>query len=254
MVPNGMTEFCKSLKSWRAARRYSQLDLALAADISARHLSFLETGRAQPSRDMVARLGDALQLPLDARNQLLTHAGFAVRYKGREWNDEAMSPIRRAVEHMLQQHMPFPGMAIDRLWTVREANPAALHLFALLGIEKGSSLLDLMISDVMPTVVENWPEVAHHAAMRLRTESLAQGGISALDRAVDHLAKVPAPNMHTSGPVIPTILRQGDVRLSLFVTIAQFGTPEDLLLDDLKIELYFPTDDETERVFQKMFH
>jgi len=253
VVTSSMTEFCRSLKSWRAARRFSQLELAMEADISARHLSFLETGRAQPSREMVARLGDALQLPLDARNQLLTHAGFAVRYKGRDWNDQSMLPIRRAIDQMLHQHMPFPGMAVDRLWMVREANPAALHLFAPFGVGIGGSLLDLMTSEALPKVVENWPEVAHQAAKRLRTESLAQGGIEALDRVVDYLSKAPAPSANTSEPVIPTILRMGDLRLSFFATIAQFGTPEDLLLDDLKIELYFPSDDATEQVFQNLF-
>lgn len=248
-----MSDFCQMLKSWRTARRYSQLDLALEADISARHLSFLETGRAQPSREMVARLGDALQLPLDARNQMLTHAGFAVRYKGRDWDDAEMSPIRNAIDHMLRQQMPFPGIAVDRLWTVREANSAALQLFAPFGVGKGSSLLDLMISDALPAVVENWPEVAHHTAMRLRTESLTQGGIPELDRAVEYLAQIPMPKGTVSGPVVPTIFRQGDLRLSFFATIAQFGTPEDLLLDDLKIELYFPSDKATEQVFEALF-
>lgn len=248
-----MSDFCHSLKSWRAARRYSQLELALAADISARHLSFLETGRAHPSREMVARLGDALQLPLDARNQLLTHAGFAVRYKGRDWDDAEMSPIRNAIDRMLRQHMPFPGLAVDRLWTVREANAAALQLFAPFGVGKGSSLLDLMVSDVLPTIVENWPEVAHHTAMRLRTESLSQGGVAELDRVVDHLTNVPMSKGSVSGPVVPTILRQGDMRLSFFATIAQFGTPEDLFLDDLKIELYYPVDDATEKLFRSWF-
>jgi len=250
MLERPMSEFCQSLKSWRTVRRYSQLDLAMEADISARHLSFLETGRAQPSREMVARLGDALQLSLDARNQLLTHAGYAVRYKGRDWDDEEMSPIRQAVDHMLNQHMPFPGLAVDRLWRVCEANPAALKMFGLFGVGIGDSLLDLVMSDTLPQAVENWREVAHHAMLRLRTESLSQGGVPALDRAVDHLAKVPVPSGAATGPVVPTILRHGDLRLSFFATLSQFGTPEDLLLEDLKIELYFPSDDITGQFFE----
>ena len=111
-----MTAFPQTLKTWRTTRRYSQLDLALEADVSARHISFLETGRARPSREMVARLGDALQLPLDARNRMLTSAGFAATYPGRDWQSADMAPIRQAVARTLENHMPYPGIAVDRLW------------------------------------------------------------------------------------------------------------------------------------------
>ena len=242
-----MTDFARSLKTWRTARRFSQLDLAMEAEISARHLSFLETGRANPSREMVVRLGEALQLPLDARNVMLTHAGYAVRYKGRDWDDSDMAPVRRAVRWQLERHAPYPGLALDRLWTIREANPTAIALFGALGI--GDSLLDLMTSEALPKLVENWPEVAHHAAVRLRTESAALGGVPEHEAAIRHLSEVPQPKTVTTGPVIPTILRHGDLRLAMFATIAQFGTPEDLLLDDLKVELYFPMDAATETAF-----
>jgi transcriptional regulator with XRE-family HTH domain len=247
-----MNDFCQALKSWRAVRRFSQLELALEADISARHLSFLETGRARPSREMVARLGDALQLPLDARNRMLTYAGFAVRYKGRGWANTEMAPIRQAVERMLDRHMPYPGLALDRLWTIMEANPAAQMLFGAFGVGQGDSLLDLMMSDALSQAVENWPEVAHHTAARLRTESLAQGGVPELDRVAAHLSAVPQAPAQSSNPVVPAILRQGEMRLAMFATISQFGMPEDLMLDDLKIELYFPMDDATDAAFRTM--
>ncbi len=247
-----MNEFSQALKTWRSARRLSQLDLALEAEISARHLSFLETGRARPSREMVARLGEALQLPLDARNQMLTHAGFAVRYKSRDWEDEEMAPIRRAVRWQLERHLPYPGIAIDRLWRIKEANATARALFGPLGMGIGDSMLDMMKSPELPHLLENFPEVAHHAANRLRTESAALGGVPELDATIRYLSAVPQPESASLGPVVPTILRQGDLRLSMFATISQFGTPEDLLLDDLKIELYFPMDDVTETVFQQL--
>ncbi|WP_342076001.1 helix-turn-helix transcriptional regulator [Yoonia sp. SS1-5] len=240
-----MTGFPNSLKSWRKARRLSQLDLALEADVSGRHVSFLETGRAQPSREMVMRLGEALQMPLEARNHMLTQAGFAARYGGRDWSDTEMNPIRRAVERMLTCHMPFPGIAVDRLWTIRQANEAARALFGMFGVGVGDSLLALMTSDVLPPVIENWPEVAHHAAARLRVESMAQGGVPELDQAAAALAQVGGHTGGDAGPVIPTIFNAGDTRLSLFATIAQFGTPDDITLDDLKIELYYPMDDDT---------
>lgn len=241
-----MTEFPQSLKTWRKARRFSQLDLALEAEVSARHISFLETGRARPSREMIGRLGDALDLPLDARNQMLIHAGFAARYPKRAWDDADMAPIRGAVDHMLSSHAPYPAIALDRLWTVLQMNAPATMLFAMLDVQEGDSLLDLVLSEQMPEVVENWPEVAQHTARRLRTESAVQGGLTALDRAADRLNQVPAPRAQSLDPVLPAIYRAGDLRLALFATIAQFGTPEDLLLDDLKIELFFPADADTE--------
>lgn len=247
-----MTEFRDSLRHWRAVRRFSQLELAMKADISPRHLSFLETGRAQPSRDMVARLGDALQLPLGARNEFLTLAGYAVRYQGRDWEAEDMAPIRQAIERLLEQQLPFPGLALDRLWRIRRANASALALFGSLGLTVGDSLLELMCSETLPALVENWPEVALHAARRLHTESLAQGGVPELDQAVAKLAQAPKPAAASTHPVIPTILRFGDSRLSMFATVSQFGTPDDLLLEDLKIELYFPADQATADAFTAM--
>ena len=247
-----MTEFRDSLKHWRAVRRFSQLELAMKAEISPRHLSFLETGRAQPSRTMVVRLGDALQLPLGARNELLTLAGFAVRYQGRDWDADDMAPIRQAVDRLLERQLPYPGLALDRLWRLRRANAAALELFGGLGLGIGDSLLELLCSEALPALIENWPEVAEHAAQRLRTESLAQGGVPELDAAVAQLARMPKPESPPTGPVIPTILRLGETRLSMFATVSQFGTPEDLLLEDLKIELYFPTDQATADAFAAM--
>lgn len=247
-----MTQFPDTLKTWRKARRFSQLDLALEADVSSRHISFLETGRAQPSRDMVARLGDALNLPLETRNQMLTHAGFAVRYPGRSWDEEEMAPIRAALDHTLTQHAPYPAFAVDRLWTIVRMNKPAEQLFGMLQIAEGSSLLELITSDTLPMFIENWPEVAHHAAQRLRTESAAQGGVSELDDAANLLAAVSGGSDDPPGPIIPTIYKAGDLRLSLFSTIAQFGTPVDLTLDDLKIELFFPADDATEQTLRAM--
>ena len=247
-----MSPFAQSLKTWRTARRFSQLALAMEADVSSRHISFLETGRARPSRDMITRLGDALQLPLAARNQMLTHAGFAVKYPGRRWNSDEMAPIRTAVDTMLAHHMPYPGLALDRLWSIRRLNPAAARLYGQFGLAEGDSLLDLMMSDHLPAMVENWPDVARHAAARLRTESLMQGGVPELDRVTEHLARVDSADDVSPGPVVPTILHLGEARLSMFATIAQFGTPEDLTLEDLKIELYFPMDQASEAFLRQL--
>ena len=247
-----MNAFPQTLRTWRKTRRFSQLDLALEADVSSRHISFLETGRAQPSRDMVARLGDALQLPLATRNQMLTYAGFAPQFAQRNWNDAEMAPVRAAVQHTLTQHAPYPGLALDQLWSIRQMNAPARMLFAGLGITEGDNLLDLMTSDIFPPVIENWPDVAHHAAQRLRTESTAQGGVPALDRVADTLGRIPGRTSQSFGPVVPTIYQMGPTRLSLFGIISQFGTPEDLTLNEMKIELYFPADETTDQALRAL--
>jgi transcriptional regulator with XRE-family HTH domain len=247
-----MTTFPGTLRTWRKARRLSQLDLAGEAGVSARHISFLESGRSRPSPEMIGRLGDALALPLDARNQMLTHAGFAARYPGRAWDDAEMEPIRKAFSYMLEAHAPYPALAVDKLWTVMALNAPAATLYGMLGVGEGDSLLDLMMSDTLPPMIENWAQVAQHACQRLRTESAAQGGVPALDRAADHLGRVPRPRGLTTGPVIPTILNTGTMRLSIFTTIAQLGTPEDVALQDLKIELYFPSDDASASLLRQL--
>ena len=242
-TPDG---FPGALRTWRRARRLSQLHLALEADVSARHLSFLETGRAQPSREMVERLGGALRLPLAAQNRLLLQAGFAARYPTREWGADEMAPVRAAIAHTLDRHAPYPALALDRLWRVVQLNGPARALFGLLGVAEGDSLLDRMGSEGMLAHIENWPEVAHHAAQRLWTESAAQGGVPELDRAAEQLSRTPRPRSAPPGPVIPTVFVADGLRLALFATVAQFGTPHDVTLDDLKIELYFPADRTTD--------
>ena len=126
---------------------------------------------------MVLRLSEALQLPLEARNLFLTQAGFAAKYGDHEWSDEEMAPIRQAIERTLLNHMPFPGLAVDRLWRIVQANKTATTLYNQFGVGVGDSLVDLMMSDIPPKIVENWPEVFQAAAARLRVESLAQGGV-----------------------------------------------------------------------------
>ncbi len=201
---------------------------------------------------MVLRLSETLQLPLDARNQILQHAGFAAEYGERRWTDEEMSPIRQAVDRMLQNHMPYPGLAVDRFWTILQLNRTAETLFAHFGTGVGDSLVDLLVSKAFPEVVENWPDVARSAAARLRIESDAQGGIEKFESAASLIAQSGSDAPRVPSPVIPTVIRVDDARLSMFATIAQIGTPEDIVLDDLKVELYFPLDAETTAAFEAM--
>lgn len=239
-----MTPYPGLLREWRKRRRMSQLDLAVEADVSARHISFLETGRSRPSPNMILHLSEVLDIPVDARNQMMRAEGFAARFATTAFDDAAMAPVRRAVEWTLKQHEPFPAMVLDRVWRLVRLNGPAKILFAPLGIECGQSLLSLLTSPVMEKLVENWPEVAHHTILRLRSESANAGGIPELDAAA--LALAPQAEISSDmavGPTVPTIYRFGDKRVSMFGTIAQFSTVTDVTLDDLKIELFFPSDD-----------
>ncbi|MFK7885496.1 MAG: helix-turn-helix domain-containing protein [Gammaproteobacteria bacterium] len=247
-----MTQFSETLRTWRATRKLSQLELAVEAEVSARHISFLETGRSRPSREMIARLGEALRLPLSARNQMLGHAGFAARYSSSGWDAESMAPIRAALDHTLAGHAPYPAIAADHEWTIVKMNPPASALLGIMGLHEGTSLIDLVLRDELEPFVENWPQVAHHSALRLRTESAAQGGVARLDEAAAKLSEVPYEGDEPLSPVIPTVFVAGGQRLALFSTIAQFGTPVDMTLDDLKIELFFPADTATRQLLQQM--
>ncbi|MEL6610002.1 MAG: helix-turn-helix transcriptional regulator [Pseudomonadota bacterium] len=239
-----MDSFPDLLRHWRQQRRFSQLDLSLEAGVSARHISFLETGRARPSRDMILHLGDVLSVPLDMRNRMLGAAGFAARYRRSALDADALAPIRQALDWTLDRHAPYPGIAIDGHWVIQRMNDPARHLFGALGLDAGASMIDLILRPDVQAIIENWPEVAHHSAQRLRTESAALGGDDVLDQAARDLAPH-AQSPIADTPTVPTVIRLGDMRLSLFATIAQFGTPTDQTVDDLKIELFFPADDQS---------
>jgi len=239
-----MTPYTDLLKEWRKRRRMSQLDLAVEANVSARHISFLETGRSRPSPEMIVHLSEVMEVPVEARNQMMRAVGFAPRYAATPIDDAAMAPIRRAVAWTLERHAPYPGMVLDRLWRILKLNGPATKLFAPVGLREGQSLLDLLTNPIMADVVENWPEAAHYTMLRLRAESAAFGGIPELEVAIKALAaQAKAPSDLTVGPSIPTIYRFAGQRLSMFGTIAQFSTVADETLDDLKVELFFPADE-----------
>jgi len=247
------------MKDWRQRRRMSQLDLGLAANVSARHIAFLETGRARPSRSMVLQLSEALQMPRQSRNDMLQAAGFASAYRASALTDEAMVAARAAVDWTLQRHNPYPAFAIDRWFTLVAANPAAQRLFIGAGVTlgPGDSLLDAMsVGGPLRQVIVNWPDVARQVAARLKTESLHLGGDSVLDAAAASLrADVPSVHPAEAGPLpafVPTDIRFGDTVLSLLSIVAQFGTAEDMTITDLRIELMFPANEATRAALIEM--
>jgi transcriptional regulator with XRE-family HTH domain len=241
-----MTEFGPALKAWRQARRQSQMDLAHEAGVSPRHLAFLETGRARPSRGMVLRLAQTLALPHPGVNALLSTAGFAAHFPALPLTDQTMAQARAALDWMIQRHAPYPALVLDRVWTITALNAPAQALFSPAGFAEDSSLLDAAQPARLQALVENWVEVGHHALLRLRAESAAAGGIPELDRAAQALANVPdIARFLPPAPVtaiMPTVYRTAQGPLALFSTFASFGSPAEVGLEGLRVELMFPAD------------
>jgi transcriptional regulator with XRE-family HTH domain len=239
------------LRRWRVQRRRSQLDLALDAEISTRHLSFLETGRARPSREMLIRLAEQLEVPLRARNALLLAAGFAPAYAERGLSDPAMADARRAVELILTGHEPYPALAIDRRWTMVAANAAVGPLLAgvaphLLAGEINVLRLSLHPEGLAPRIV-NLGEWRRHIFERLRrqVETTADAEIQSL---LEELAAYPAQESggdlfaDLGGVAARLQLRTPSGVLSFLTTTTVFGTPLDITLSELALETFFPAD------------
>ena len=246
------------LKTWRGQRRMSQLDLGLAANVSARHISFLETGRARPSRTMVLTLSETLGVPRGKRNALLTAAGFAQAYTARSLDAADMEPVRAAMDWTLERHAPFPAMAFDRHWRIVRLNPVSEALLSAMNLGKGDSLLDAFFAGgPFSEALENRDEIARHMVTRLRTESAHLGGDPILDAAVEKLVESLGEDAeHAAGTlpaVIPARFRSNGVVLAFFSTISQFGSTEDIALADLKIELMFPADEFTRSALMSQF-
>ena len=247
------------LKQWRAMRRLSQLDLALTADTSARHLSFIETGRAQPSRAMVLRLAEALEVPLRDRNDMLTAAGYTPHYRERPLSDESMEQVRKALDLMLAQHEPFPALVINGRYDLLMANQGAVGMMAALNLMGGDGPPNMLRTLFDPNgargLIENWEEVARALLERSRREASRRGGDRAMEELTEELLNYPgvpkawraAPDRDAElPPILNVIFAHGDLRLSWFSTLATFGTPQDVTLQELHIEFFYPADDATE--------
>ena len=250
-----MEQFGATLRDWRKIRRMSQLDLGLTANVSARHISFLETGRARPSREMILQLAAVLDVPRQSRNTMLTMAGFAAPYQHQDLADDDMARVRAAIDWTIGRHAPFPAMVLDRMWRLVAANDTATTLLSGLGIRVGTCVLDpVLVPGRAAAMFDNWGEVGRLTATRLRTESAHAGGIPELTAMAARIEADPAvanyPIPAQFPAVIPARYRFGDQVLSLFSTIAQFGSAEDIALADLRIELMFPADAVTENLLR----
>ena len=268
--PAGMTSTALStragvgdlLRDWRQRRRLSQLELAGEADISTRHLSFIETGRAQPSRSMLLRLAERLDMPLRARNELLNAAGFAALYAERPLDAPEMAVARRTIDAVLQAHAPFPALAVDRHWTLVASNAA---VGALLGGVSAELLqgavnvlrLSLHPDGLAPRIV-NLAEWRAHLLARLQ-QQIDRSGDAPLIALHAELAGYPtrdgdAPAHDFNGIAVPLRLRVDglDAPLSLISTTTVFGTPVDVTLSELALECFYPADDATRVALQQL--
>lgn len=241
------SDFGVALREWRQRRRLSQLELGLAATVSARHISFLETGRARPTRGMVLRLCEQLRVPRAARNRLLHAAGLAPAYAARPMSADDVRPLHDAVAWTLARHAPYPAFAVDRHWTLKAMNPPAATLFGAVGLRCDDSLIAALAENArLRAALEDLDTVIAAAIARLRTELGYLGGDPVLEAGIERLARAhvpPAGDDHAVLPAfIPTRLRLGEKTVSLFSTLAQFGSVEDIALAELRIELMFPAD------------
>ena len=236
--PGARDPFGVHLRHWRTHRRLSQLDLAQEAEVSTRHLSYVETGRAAPSREMVLRLAERLEVPLRERNALLVAAGFAPMYRQRSLDDPAMASARRAIDLVLKGHEPFPALAVDRHWNLVAHN----------------ALVPLLMEGAAPELLKPPINVLrlslHPDGVAPRIANLAQWRTHLLDE----LAAYPAPAVSHDAPVLDTALSAVAVPfqvvmpsgvLSFISTITIFGTPVDVTLQELAVESFFPADEQT---------
>jgi len=254
-------EFGHLLRHWRQHRRLSQLALSGRSGISQRHISFLETGRARPSRPTVLALADALDIPLRERNALLQRSGFAAVYGEGALDSRAMSLFREALQLALEHHEPYPALVLDGRWNMIMANQGALRFFGefvdlgeamtAIGAPTEFQMVRLCLHErgIRPAIV-NWEELVYSFLQRARRALLVNPNDEALPVLIDEILATPgapaawrAPDWTTPpAPAVNMVLRAGSHTYSLFTMLAHFGAPRDVTLEELSIESFYPAD------------
>ncbi len=253
------------VRYWRRVRSMSQLDLASAAMTTPRHMSFLETGRSNPSREMVLRLALALDVPLRDRNGLLLAAGYAPVYSHRRLDDPAFARVTVALDRMLEQHEPLPAVVLDRGWNLLRANRGAQRLFGALfapdAMPESANVLRLVLEPgPVRDGIANWEQFAPTVLERARREAV--GGVLDLATAelVRDLQSRPDVAAVVAGPrsVVPPVpvidvdFRLGAESLRFFSVVSTLGTPADVTAQELRVEAFFPADDETSARWKRL--
>ncbi|CAN5518526.1 helix-turn-helix transcriptional regulator [soil metagenome] len=252
------------LRDWRLRRRLSQLDLSVEAAVSSRHLSFVETGRSRPSRELVLHLAEELEVPLRERNTLLLAAGYAPAYPENDLDAEVMAPAREALDAILAGHSPYPAIIVDGRWNLVTANESALTILAedvsadLLAPPVNALRVCLHPEGLAPRIV-NLAEYSAHLLTRLQRQALLSGDAALAELHAELLA-YPGVEVAPSAAVEPSELLFSPMRvrsqgeeLLVFSTLATFGTALDVTLSELAIESFFPGDAATREILRRRF-
>jgi transcriptional regulator with XRE-family HTH domain len=245
------------LRRWRAVRHVSQLALALDADISTRHLSCIETGRAQPSRDMVLRLAEAQEIPLRERNVLLLAAGYAPLYRQTSLDAPEMETARQAVDFLLRQQEPYPAIVVDRYWNTLRMNSGTRHFLGRFpicdSVRPHNGVRLVFHPKGLRPFIENWESVAARIIQRVHREAAANPADETMKCFLEELLSYPAvPNrwrvLDLDAPPPPFLTinyRWNNSTLRLFASLTIFGTAQDVALQEMRIESFFPADEAT---------
>jgi transcriptional regulator with XRE-family HTH domain len=243
------------LREWRSTRRMSQLALALDAGVSARHLSYVETGKSQPSREFLARIADTLGMPLRERNALLVAARYAPEHPERSLDAPELAPVHRAIAAMLRQQEPYPAFVLNRRWDILMANDAAARVGTFLGSPgtHTNMVRQVFDPDDLRKVTVNWEEVAGDLVRHLHEEVIATPSDTKARALLDDVLRYPGvpARFHkrelgsAPSPVLTVHFRKDGRDLRFFSAITTFGTPRDVTVDDLHLECTFPLDEAT---------
>jgi transcriptional regulator with XRE-family HTH domain len=265
--PQATDTFGARLRWWRERRGLSQLDVAAVAETSQRHLSFLESGRTGPSREMVLRLAAALDVPLRQQNALLLAAGYSPAWRESSLTAPELAKVSSALDHMLAQQEPYPAFVVDRRWTLLRANAGAGRLTELLtGPPPPSAapaapvnLAEALVSpDGLRPFIVNWEDVALYFLRSVQADAVADGTpeTAALLKRLLAYPGLPAlstvlPPERAEAPVLTIHFRAATTSLHMFTTIATLGTPLDVTAQEIRIECFFPADEDTARLFHE---
>jgi transcriptional regulator with XRE-family HTH domain len=264
-MANAATSVGPRIRTWRQTRGLSQFELASRAGFSVRHVSFIETGRAQPSRDAVLALGEVLDLPFRERNRLLESAGFAHVFRETPLAAEEMAQMRGMLQSILDRHLPYAALAVDRHWNCLLSNRAASQFFqTLVSPELSARNKNILRGTFHPNGsrrwIVNWPEVEWHLLSRAERELNSTEdpvGAALLAELKSYASASTLADSHSApGPgdlLLPIHIRIGDLDLRLFSAIMTLGTPQDVTLQELRIETFFPADQDSERCWHQNF-
>ena len=252
------TTIAKIFKQWRTQKRYSQLQLALELGVSSKHISFLETGRSQPSRQMLLNIALFLNCSKSETNRALYSAGFSPAFIELENNHEDLKPVFSAIQQMLDNHMPYPALVLNQQWDLINANQAAIDLMQQIGMAGHTNFLQALIADDENTsAIINWKESMAQVLVRLRNEMYMQGSNEFLLNCEKQLLQKIGSDailstFDNSNTVLTTQLRINNQAYSFFSVIANLGAVQDVAVSEFKIEMMFPADDRTTQYFTQI--